>query len=63
MERRYRESQTNKIEIKIRNARYNKWYAYVRSVGMLKYFERGEENKWQRVVKFKLRCEMREMTY
>ncbi|KYN15951.1 hypothetical protein ALC57_11811, partial [Trachymyrmex cornetzi] len=49
---------------KIRVARYNRWYGWVKGEGIPAYLEKGwGERRWRRVVRFRLGNEMREGRY
>lgn len=52
------------MDEKIRNARFGRWYKFVRSEGVPEYLnEDWGESRWQREKRFRLRGEMRGAKY
>lgn len=64
LERRYREVQREKMKEKIRNTKYNRWYAQIRSEEVPEYLRKGwGKSRWQRVARFSLGNEVKEGRY
>lgn len=49
---------------KDKGSRYNKWYKYVKGEGILEYLKKGcKEEKWKRIIRYRMRNGMREGLY
>lgn len=49
---------------KIGELKYNEWYKNVKEKSIPDYLRKGwRENRWKKIARFRLRCEMRERRY
>lgn len=59
-----REKQREEKLQRIRESRFCRWYGAVRTEGIPEYLRKGwGENRWKRVIRFRLGNEMRESEY
>jgi len=59
-----RERQERERWERIKESKYNRWYKWVKEIGVPGYLKKGwGESRWRRIARFRLGCEIRESNY